>query len=128
MVTEVKVWARIGAYITVQPGVILSDLDSIDFDMLYAENKLTFDGDSYVPEECLEDIDVVQTEEADFSLSALPVSSDTGNALQNVLTSISDIPSYISHADCKGTLKDDITEMSERFLKAVQHRIQKEFK
>lgn len=128
MVTEVKVWARIGAYITVQPGVILSDLDSIDFDMLYAENKLTFDGDSYVPEECLEDIDVVQTEEADFSLSALPVSSDTGNALQNVLTSISDIPSYISYADCKGTLKDDITEMSERFLKAVQHRIQKEFK
>lgn len=128
MVTEVKVWARIGAYITVQPGVILSDLDSIDFDMLYAENKLTFDGDSYVPEECLEDIDVVQTEEADFSLSALPVSSDTGNALQNVLTSISDIPSYISYTDCKGTLKDDITEMSERFLKAVQHRIQKEFK
>ena len=128
MVTEVKVWARIGAYITVQPGVILSDLDSIDFDMLYAENKLTFDGDSYVPEECLEDVDVVQTEEADFSLAALPVCSDTGSALQNVLTSISNIPSYISYADCKGTLKDDITEMSERFLKAVQHRIQKEFK
>lgn len=128
MVTEVKVWARIGAYITVQPGVILSDLDSLDFDMLYAENKLTFDGDSYVPEECLEDVNVVQTEETEFSLSALPVSSDTGSALQNVLTSISNIPSYISYADCKGTLKDDITEMSERFLKAVQHRIQKEFK
>lgn len=128
MVTEVKVWTRIGAYITVQPGVILSDLDSIDFDMLYAENKLTIDGDSYVPEECLEDVDVVHTEEADFSLAALPVSSDTGSALQNVLTSISNIPSYISYADCKGTFKDDITEMSERFLKAVQHRIQKEFK
>lgn len=125
---EIKVWARLGAYVTVPAGTNLSDLNEIDFDELYACGKLRFDGDSYVPEESeLDAVDVVEVEEK-FSIDSLSLDDESQRAMTNVLQSIKNISSYVSYARCDESVKQNIAEMGERFLRAVENKLSKEFR
>lgn len=125
---EIKIWARIGADITIPMGTCLADIDKMDFAELYAENKLVFTGDSYVPEESEEYAsEIVENDEGDFSLDKLSLSDDTQRALYNVLQSVENIKSFISYADCDSNIKQDISDMSDRFLKALQIKISDSF-
>lgn len=125
---EIKIWARIGANITIPMGTCLSDIDELDFAELYAENKLEFTGDSYVPDESEEYAsEIVEDEKDNFSLDKLSLSNETQRALYNVLQSVENIKSFISYADCDDNLKQDVSDMSDRFLKALQIKISGSF-
>ena len=123
----VRAWARLGAYVDLEPGDVVSDLDGVDLDMLYTEGRITFDGDSYIPDECMDDdMDVKEISEEDFDLRKIKASENTKKAIENVLTSIESISSYMSFADVDDSVKDDIDNMAQRFLIAVQHKLTKE--
>lgn len=125
---EIKIWARIGADITIPMGTCLDDIDKLDFAELYAENKLSITGDSYVPDESEEyATEIYEDDEEDFSLDKLDLTDNTQRALRNVLQSVENIKSYMSYADCGGELKQEISDMSDRFLKALQIKINDSF-
>ncbi len=121
----VRVWARLGAYVDLEPGNVLSDLDGMDLDMLYAEGKINFDGDSYIPDETMDDDIVVKEieERETFDLYALRTSVTSKAAFTNVLNSIKSIPDYLSFADVDESLKEDINKMAKGFLVAIQHKL-----
>lgn len=58
---EVSIWCRLGAYVKLPQDLVqdyfgddTSRFDELDFNKLFNEGKIEFDGDSYIPEESAE--------------------------------------------------------------------------
>lgn len=67
---EVSIWCRLGAIVKLPQSVVqdyFSDnstakFEKLDFDKLYKEGKIEFEGDAYIPEESVEFVTAINGE------------------------------------------------------------------
>ncbi len=118
-----KYLTTLQAYVTLEDGK--TSLGEEELNRLYASGDLAFCGDVEVNDG--KKVGMVENDDEVTSIDDLDLDDDTSRAFRNVLQSIKNISSFVSYAHCDDNIKQDIADMGERFLAAMERKIIESF-
>lgn len=118
-----KYLTTLQAYVTLEDGK--TSLGEEELNRLYASGDLIFCEDVEVDDK--KKVGMVENDEEITSIEDLDLDDDTSRAFRNVIQSIKNISSFVSYAHCEANIKQEIADMGERFLAAMNKKIIESF-